>query len=127
MDGDRFDRITRSLASGASRRRVLKGIAGGIAAGFAAVAGRREEAEAQVTQAQCGNVVCAANPGACADGCVCCVFSNGNSRCMPPGNCTGTPTCGPGEIFDPVAGCVSTGDICFGEEDCPPGFTCVYV
>ena len=109
MDGDRFDKITRSLASDASRRRVLKGIAGGIAAGFAAVAGRREQTGALAVQAICGYVVCASNPGACANGCVCCIYSNGNSRCMSSDRCTGTPTCGPGETFDPTLGCVPGG------------------
>jgi uncharacterized protein YndB with AHSA1/START domain len=128
VDGDRFDKITRSLASGASRRRVLKGLAGGIAAGFAAAVGRREQAEAQVAPAQCGNVPCAGNPGACGDGCVCCVFRNGNSRCMSPSSCSGTPTCGPGEIFDPTLGCVpaGTGGSCFSQADCDPGFACVF-
>ncbi|HET8521954.1 MAG TPA: hypothetical protein VFL82_01900, partial [Thermomicrobiales bacterium] len=37
MDGQRFDEITRAFARGASRRGVLKGIAGGIFGGAAAV------------------------------------------------------------------------------------------
>lgn len=38
MDGPRFDDITKRLSAGASRRRVVKGLAGGIAAaGLAAV------------------------------------------------------------------------------------------
>lgn len=40
MDGQRFDDITRSLASKASRRQVLKGIAGGIAGVIGATFGR---------------------------------------------------------------------------------------
>jgi uncharacterized protein YndB with AHSA1/START domain len=117
------------LASGASRRRVLKGIAGGLAAGFAAAVGRREEAEAQVSQARCGNQICASNPGGCNDGCVCCVYGNGNSRCRPPGECgSGTETCGPGEVVDPVAGCIPSDlpyDICTSQADCDPGFICL--
>lgn len=47
-----------------------------------------------VTQATCGNVVCYNRTTqtvdvACNPGCVCCVYGNGNSRCMPPGSCTG--------------------------------------
>ena len=86
MDGNRFDDLSRNLAGGASRRKVLKG----LVAGLLGALGLRAAADAQVSQASCGNVICAANPGICKPGCSCCVFSNGNSRCMPPGNCTGT-------------------------------------
>jgi hypothetical protein len=37
-------------------------------------------------------VVCRTNPTVCKPGCVCCVWANGNSRCTPPGNCTGAIT-----------------------------------
>lgn len=44
MDGHRFDRVTRSLATGSSRRRLLKGL---VAGAFAAVGvGRAAEADA---------------------------------------------------------------------------------
>ena len=85
MDPMRFDSLTRSLATPKTRR----GLLGSLAALGAGLLGARA-ADAQVTQAQCGNRVCAANPGVCANGCVCCVYGNGNSRCQPPGNCTGT-------------------------------------
>ena len=47
---------------------------------------------------------------------------------MSPDRCTGTPTCGSGEIFDPVAGCVPNdlpGDVCFSGAPCPAGFVCI--
>lgn len=86
MDGNRFDDLSRHIAGGASRRTVLRG----LVAGLLGALGLRAAADAQVSQAFCGNVICAANPGVCKPGCACCVFANGNSRCMPPGNCTGT-------------------------------------
>ena len=93
MDERRFDVLTRSLATARTRRGLLRS----IAALGAGLLGARA-AEAQVTQAQCGNVICAKNSGVCRPGCVCCVYPNGNSRCRPPQECTapGTPvTCGP--------------------------------
>src|SRR5215211_4005023 len=84
MDPRRFDALARSLAASKTRR----GFLGTLAAVGAGLLGSRAAA-AQVTQAFCGNVVCVANPGVCKSGCVCCGYSNGNSRCMPPGNCTG--------------------------------------
>ncbi|HET8522980.1 MAG TPA: hypothetical protein VFL82_07090, partial [Thermomicrobiales bacterium] len=85
MDGQRFDELTRQLARGVSRRRVLKGLAGGAAGALAALRGRAPVGA--VRQASCGNVVCTGQPEVCNDGCVCCVFSNGNSRCMPDNQC----------------------------------------
>ncbi len=82
-----FDDLTRLLAAPRSRR----GFLGSLAALAAGLLGGRA-ADAQVTQAQCGNVVCAANPGICKPGCVCCVYPNGNSRCRPPQECTAPGT-----------------------------------
>jgi hypothetical protein len=92
VDPRRFDSLTRSLAAPKSRRGFL-----GTLAALGAGLGARRAAGAQVTQAQCGNVVCYNRSTqtvdvACSPGCVCCVFSNGNSRCMPPGNCSGVVT-----------------------------------
>lgn len=81
--------------------RAVAGVVGGALLGV-------DGAGAQVTQAQCGNRQCANDPGVCADGCVCCVYANGNSRCRPPGTCApGTAVCPTGEVVDPVAGCVA--------------------
>ncbi len=113
MDGDRFDRLSRRLAAGVSRRTALRG----AAAGLLGVLGLRRQAEAQVSQAACGNVVCKGNPGICNDGCVCCVYANGNSRCRPPGSCSGgSQVCPPDRPFvDPVRGCVQ----CLTAANCP--------
>jgi len=92
VDPRRFDSLARSLAAPKSRRGFL-----GTLAAIAAGLGARRAADAQVTQAQCGNVLCYDRTTntvnvACAPGCVCCVWSNGNNRCVPAGTCTGTVT-----------------------------------
>lgn len=114
MDGRRFDELTRALSSPGSRRGFLRGLlgAGLAAAGLGRLA--RNEAAAQVSQAYCGNTSCRNNPGKCKDGCVCCVFGNGNTRCTPPGSCSGTPSCPPGKVADSVLGCVE----CLTAADC---------
>src|SRR5215218_2027967 len=92
MDANQFDELSRTLASGVSRRAAIKGIAGGLLGAL----GLRTAADAQVAQVDCGNQFCASNPAVCNDGCVCCVYTNAvtgqvtNSRCRPPGTCTGT-------------------------------------
>ena len=111
MDDRRFDDLSRTLATGVSRRKALMGFAASLmgALGYRGTAAR-------AAQAQCGNTSCRNNPGKCAPGCVCCVYGNGNSRCHPPGTCTGTVTCPPGKVADPVRGCV---DPCTGPGSCP--------
>jgi hypothetical protein len=91
VDSRSFDALTKSLAMAKTRR----GFLGTLAALGAGLLGARA-ADAQVTQAQCGNRVCAANPGVCTNGCVCCVYPNGNSRCRPPQDCTA-----PGTVVSP--------------------------
>lgn len=107
MDGNRFDNVSRMFAAGISRRTTVKGAALALMGAI----GLRDRAEAQVTQAQCGNKVCAKNPAVCNNGCVCCVGRNGNSRCRPPGEC------GPGTtVFPPCTDCAV--DVCGGPSPC---------
>ncbi len=68
VDARRFDSLTRSLAAPKTRRGFL-GTLAAVGAGFFGA----RIADAQVTQAQCGNTSCRTNPGKCAAGCVCCV------------------------------------------------------
>ncbi len=131
MDSPRFDALTRSLATAKTRR----GLLGSLAALGAGLLGA-QAAGAQVTQAQCGNKICGSNPGVCTNGCVCCAYPNGNSRCRPPQDCTSpgavattttTPApcagivCGDGScasLTDPTAcGCA--------RERCPVNEACV--
>ncbi|HET8521909.1 MAG TPA: hypothetical protein VFL82_01675 [Thermomicrobiales bacterium] len=79
MDGHRFDEWTKTLATGASRRKVL----GGLVGGFVAALGLRGT-EARVV---CPNAMCAEDPGVCGDSCGCCLFGNGNNRCLDPRRC----------------------------------------
>jgi hypothetical protein len=126
MDGHRFDDLTKRLAVGTSRRRVIKGLAGSVAGGLAVLAGRHGADARRRTQASCGNTVCAGDPGICNDGCVCCEYANGNSRCMPPNRCTGEVVCPGGLEFcdgscttlGTMENCSSCGDTCGVNEVC---------
>lgn len=118
MDGTRFDDLSRAMAAGISRRAAMKGTVAGILAAL----GLRTVAEAG-PQAQCGNVLCATDPGICNPGCVCCLYSNGNSRCRPPSQCTGsgTITCPAGTQFCTIT---STCSECCGDLSCDDGIDC---
>ena len=99
MDGHRFDELTRRFARSASRRGILKGLAGGLAGavGLGAV-GRRAPAAAQ--------------PAPCTHGRPCTV----TAQCCP------TEVCGAGGVCQPgpgtgrascvAAGCPPSGDPC---------------
>ncbi len=120
MDGDRFDGLSRRLATGHSRREVLTGVAVGLLGMLGLRTG--PATAAQTSQVQCGNVACANNPGNCNPGCVCCVYTNSitgtviNSRCRPPGTCSpGAVVCPAGKFVDPALGCVQ----CRSTADCP--------
>ncbi len=78
MDGQRFDELTKSLARGTSRRRMLKGLAGGA---MAVLLGRgvRDVAAG-------GTFTCGAGVGACPSGLICCSGSCKNLR-TDPNNC----------------------------------------
>ena len=123
MDPQRFDSLARTLAAPKTRR----GLLGAAAALVAGLTGRRAVG-AQVTQAQCGNKVCAANPAVCTNGCVCCVYGNGNSRCRPPGDCTGTiagPTTAP--PCSPQNGPCTVSDDCCGDGFCNDTGHCIII
>ncbi len=59
MDGQKFDELVRGLATGSSRRRVLKGIGGGALAGALSLVGMRRG------RAQEEDLECAAKVGIC--------------------------------------------------------------
>jgi hypothetical protein len=117
MDGQRFDNVARALARGASRRGLLRGLAGSVIAGWAAARGH--EANAQQAyylgpgdpcydDAQCRGadapLYCAAN-GFDYDGPLnCCAFEG--SRCGFDEACCGSLSCLNGTclFFDPNAG-----------------------
>ena len=72
MDGQRFDRWTKALATGTDRRKVLRGLAAG-AAGLAGVAAGRKAAEAApgLCQQRCGKNAFTSGPehAACLQAC----------------------------------------------------------
>ncbi len=53
MDGQRFDDLTRTLAAGTSRRRVLRVVGGGLAAALLGVLGRSDQAAAELVFSSC--------------------------------------------------------------------------
>jgi hypothetical protein len=111
MDGQRFDRWAKALATGTDRRKVLRGLAAG-AAGLAGVAAGRKTAEAApgVCQQRCGKNAFTSGPehAACLQACRACerqgtpdnlCFTNRGLVCCPADlecgfNCqTGQPAC----------------------------------
>jgi hypothetical protein len=143
MDGQRFDELTRLLASGTPRRRVLKGFAGGalglfglrVASSVRAgenmsvdPGGECNEAE-ECTQGSCLDGVCACeDPAEPWRGCTCDTGTEGpcgggTLLCCPTGDTPGGPGictsasvgCEPlGECSDPGGTCQEDGDCCEG-------------
>ncbi len=109
MDAHRFDNLTRSLAEGVTRRRVLLGLAGGALAGAAALLGRspvkadgcKGEGKACKKDEQCcSGLVCTPPTDAGST-------AKSASTCQPP-----TPTCG------------GFGQPCCDSATCDAGLTC---
>jgi hypothetical protein len=96
MDDRKFDSLTKALASGHSRRSILKGLLGlGGGAVAAAVAG--EEADAQFGcsfgRVRCGTTCCAFGQICC--GTTCCASTQCNTAPTPDVCCgPGTKPCG---------------------------------
>ena len=84
MDGHRFDAWTRTLSAGASRRRLLRGLAAGAVGAVAGALGLRR-AGAGVTPANCSAYgrVCTYTR-CCRDGAECRCYANGHCRCLCP-------------------------------------------
>ena len=115
MEGHRFDELTRELAVSATRRRVLAGLAGGLAT---ALGLRRAGAQGCAAYGRvCAYSGCCTTPGA---DCVC--YRNGHCRCLCP---AGTAACaGNGvtvcvDLRTDLANCGACGAAC------APGALCV--
>ncbi len=102
MDGQRFDEVTKALATGTSRRAVLRTALGGMGAGLLALVGLAEAG--------------AAGKRSCVEGCKK-QFGPGRKR----GQCISTCAKAKGGGTPPVP------EFCggFGNLPCPEGFTCV--
>jgi hypothetical protein len=130
MDPMTFDTLVRQLSSAPSRRAVLGGLAGTLAA----VLGR-EPARAQV----CVALPCKNAPGRCGgmgSSCVCCRGPGGATQCLYRAICrasggTIVPSCG--GVNASCAPETEVTDCCSGEctipwgccPVCPPGCSCV--
>ncbi|CAA9551503.1 MAG: conserved hypothetical protein with Kelch motif [uncultured Thermomicrobiales bacterium] len=145
MDGQRFDDLTRALAAGTSRRRVLKGLLGGIGGGALALAGATKGDAARLRPLgancnrddKCASGVCdlatkhcACPPGqvACSHGCVDSASfqtdpanCGGCGRVCLSGVCTGG-VCGAGPSAVLGASCSGGGECASGS--CVDGVCC---
>lgn len=143
MDGQRFDNVARLIGTGASRRRVIKGLAAGLF-GLGGASFVRSEVGAQQTQGECifaGNscaneevpccsgLVCAGVPPICADPESC---SEENGPCNTdtgPGCCKGL-TCSVtqgsnGTCVPEEPPCAGSGESCNTTDDCCDILSCV--
>ena len=134
MDGSRFDRLTRQLATGQSRRSVLKGLLG--LSGSALVGSTlTDEADARRSSSggttttpepvsvcaadsfECGGDCCSLDQSCCNDGC-CSGSCTVRGFCCPTGNTTcGADCCSPEQQCCGGECCNGT---CYGEELCCP-------
>lgn len=136
MDGSQFDQLARALATGTSRRRVLKRLVGGAAAGALALVGARSEVDAAhgrpagatcLVDLHCAsgfcdprNRRCVCPPGqtACGGGCI--------PACRPLDQCHAAGVCEPatGQCTNPPkpdgAPC-DDGDACTRTDTCQAG------
>src|SRR6478609_4967816 len=117
MDIRKFDDLTRSMASGRSRRTVIKVLFGGVVGGIA-IAGRPAYgALAGVAETEC------MNDGDCEVGMCCAGVCRDIECCIdnpdPNSTCPEGTSCFEG-VCDPVLGCGSD-DQCAGDEICCEG------
>jgi hypothetical protein len=105
MDEQRFDELTRALAGGTSRRRVLKGLTAGLAAVAAGITGFGDAEAAR----RCRTVaqICRKRDDCCAQDC-------------GPADSTGRRRCG----LCPDGGELCGGECCSGEQFCLDGGCC---
>ncbi len=130
MDDQRFDRLTRSLAAGASRRSLIRGLLGlgGAAVSGAIVSNSADARGGSVTrittppppacrtgQSICGSGCCPT--GRCSNG-FCCNTA-GQERCGSLDAC-----CDPGECLKNGSCCSAGEDRCHNEDLCCPSGTC---
>ena len=140
MNDERFDDLTKLLATGPSRRGMLKALGAMAAAGFVSLVGRRHVATAQAPPCQRFGEICRVNVHCCTGTCT-------DFRCAcPPGLpnlCPATQqclaACPEGRVFNaascqcecapdtrqcPGGQCCPTAAQCCGSGCCPEGTVC---
>ena len=127
MDDQRFDRLTKKLGAGTSRRQLLKVLAGGLAGGAAGVFSRQATTDAQAVELPGPTVSCtsdavcqsaAASLGPCATGV--CEGVTEIFGVVIPGECVyhGRP---PSTMCRPSSGPCDRAEFCTGgSAACPP-------
>ena len=130
MDGQRFDRLTRALASGASRRSMLKGLlgmGGTVAVGSVTNSGadaRRSSGSGSTPRPSCPGQTLCPDSSRCCD--TCNGFQNG---CCPVGTepCTTNVTgcCAICDGFSCGRECCSSEAQCCDGECCVDGSVCI--
>ena len=83
MEGQRFDDLTRALTAGASRRRALRLLVGGMTAALGAALGR-DRAGAQPPTCAAYGRVCSGTGCCTTTGAACRCYANGHCRCVCP-------------------------------------------
>ena len=115
MDGENFDNLARKLATGTSRRTILKGLLGSVAGGTLALR-RGRNAEAAPPGAQ----FCT-NSGQCADPCQYCAATNkdGSGFCIqrPVGD---VGRCAAGTCCDQAGQCTANAGCSANNSSCVP-------
>ena len=138
MDHDRFDDLTRALATTTTRRQFLKTLAGGVAGGLLAFLGVGEAAANDNDNDDCkrNGKKCKKNKqccsGNCQDGRCAAACSPGqvrlsNGTCVTPcgGGCDATHcACGICYCLRNLCGAGETATTCSSDTDCPRGQFC---
>jgi hypothetical protein len=110
MDGQRFDAVTRSLATRQTRRGTLRRLAAAAGALLAAGVPTRSKAGHNCTWIGCGCATGTLHP--CIDGLVCCASN--------PGMPGGAGVCSnPGDCYGPCTGSGGSCTSCNWGESCP--------
>ena len=118
MDDRRFDRLAKALAAGASRRRAVRALAGGLAALGGAALGSEPAGAATDTSCEgkpaADNERCAVAESRCTDdsNCFCAITVAGDKRCVAlfvpcpkRDECDSGKDCRRGEVCIKYGGC----------------------
>lgn len=114
MDQKRFDYVARALAGGASRRQIVKSLAGGTAGAMTALAGMRGSFAKGKPPACLGDALPCREDSQCCSGSCCTGYCCGNTCCND--HCTVT-------LDDPY-NCGACGHECGADQECSNSQCC---